>query len=60
MSPSVFGVGVEVLLFYDPGWEKAQGHFHVFKIFKGSGEIKGFNIKAHVPCVWCAHDTVPM
>jgi hypothetical protein len=60
MDPSIFGVVVKVVLFYDPGWEQAQGHFHVFEIFKGSSEIKVFNIKALVPSVWCAHDTVPM
>jgi hypothetical protein len=60
MDPTVLGVGLEVVLFDDPAQEQAQGHFHMFKIFKGSGEIIFFYIKAHVLCIWCAHDTVPM
>jgi hypothetical protein len=39
---------------------KARGIFHVLKVLQRSGEVKFFDVKAHVPCILCAYHAVPV
>ncbi len=54
------GVLVQILLVYCPTWEQVQKDAHVFKILKGSGQVKFFCINAHALSVFRAHNAVPM
>jgi hypothetical protein len=60
MHPSIFGVSIQVILFYRPLGKKGERHFHILVIFERSGEIFFFDIQAHVFCVRRANDAIPM
>jgi hypothetical protein len=40
--PSVLGMLCKIILFDDPDRKQIEWHFHILKVFKGSGEIDFF------------------
>ena len=60
MDESVESVLLHVVLFLRPNGEKRQRHPHIFKIIQFCGEIKNFDVKAHIFCPVRTNHTVPM
>jgi hypothetical protein len=51
---------LQIVLLNCPHWEKGKGYFHVLEVLQCSGEVKFFDVKAHVTCILCAYHTVPV
>jgi hypothetical protein len=46
--PSVLGILCKIILFNDPDGKQVERHFHILKVFKGSGEIEIYDVETHI------------
>jgi hypothetical protein len=48
VDPSVLGMLCKIILFDNPAGKKAEWHFHILKVFEGSGKIESFYVNTHI------------
>ena len=60
MHHSVLGMCVQLVLVNDPLRKEGEWHLHIFVVLKICSEVEQFDVKAHISCIRCADDAVPM